>query len=301
MVKAWAGRIALLLVAVAATLTVVELFLSDRVPGSSSDDFLGPPPDDVALPYAPIVGADVQFEGHYLKIPATGVRISKQGIRADRDYTIPKPPQITRIAALGDSFVFGSGVERGQTFVAQWEALQKDVEIINLGVPGFTSIHAVRWFEYLGVTMDVDAVVLFVSDNDFYDEGRERLKERRAQGDGWATERYVKTRLDRKAKALRSWKKDPKVVLDRLKTVFDRLDALPVPARVMLLFPHPLAKQIQALRPQIGIVADNKYMKEISGLQIHGDLHPNAGGHARLAALIHERLNSWVQSLTSSR
>ncbi|HIA04644.1 MAG TPA: hypothetical protein EYN06_10255 [Myxococcales bacterium] len=305
MFRKWAPRFGLAVLAILLTLAAVEFVLKGHVPSSGSDDFLGPPPTGVKVPYAPIAGADVQFEGHYVKIAPTRVKISKQRIRSEKEYAIPKPPGITRVVALGDSFVFGSGVEVQQTFLKQWESGLQEVQVINLGVPGYTSTHAVTWFEQLGIPLQPDAAVLFISDNDFYDEGRDRLAERREKGESWATERYVKSRLDRKEKAESSWRKDPTKVLNRLSSAIVRFKSLCKKAgiawRVFVLFPHELDNEISDIEPSVTRLADSSYLKEIKSLQIAGDLHPNEQGHARLAALLHKALNSWMKSLTSSR
>jgi lysophospholipase L1-like esterase len=305
MLRKWGTRIGLLLFAILVTLALVEWVLTGHVPTAGSDNFLGPPPQGVDLPYVPLAGADLQFEGHYLKIAPTRVRISKQLLRSDKEFAAPKPAGVTRIVGLGDSFVFGSGVELKETFLVLWEKQLSGVEVINLGVPGYTSGHAVTWFERTGIPLEPDAAVLFISDNDFYDEGRQRLAERREAGETWATKRFVKSRLDRKDKADSSWRKDPSKVLNRLQIAINRFKSACNKAgiawRIYLLFPHELENKIKDLEPSIERLADDKYLKEITALQIPKDLHPNAKGHARLATLLHQRTRAWIRSLTSSR
>jgi hypothetical protein len=68
------------------------------------------------------------------------VETSSQGLR-DRNFAIPAPPGTLRVAAVGDSYTFGWGVEAGQTWVKALErGLGADrpgrpVEVVNLGMP----------------------------------------------------------------------------------------------------------------------------------------------------------------------
>jgi lysophospholipase L1-like esterase len=56
---------------------------------------------------------------------------------------VPKPPHRFRIVAIGDSVTFGFGVNDGETFCAQTEALLRermpgvDLDVVNIAVPGF--------------------------------------------------------------------------------------------------------------------------------------------------------------------
>ncbi len=68
------------------------------------------------------------------------VATSSQGLR-DRDYAIPAPPGTLRVAAVGDSYTFGWGVEADQTWVKALERglgadrAGRPVEVVNLGMP----------------------------------------------------------------------------------------------------------------------------------------------------------------------
>jgi len=90
------------------------------------------------------------------------VSINEKGLR-DRDYPYERTPGKKRILVLGDSFVWGFGVEQDQTFTEQLEGLLPNVEVINAGVSGYSTDQELLWFKSEGVKYDPDLVILVVS------------------------------------------------------------------------------------------------------------------------------------------
>jgi hypothetical protein len=108
-----------------------------------------------------------------LTFQRANVRTNRCGMRGG-DISIVKPANTFRIAVIGDSFTFGWGVEEHETFVAEMErtlnthfASTKRVEVINMGVPGYSTFQEVARFEELGLDFNPDAVVVFFVENDF--------------------------------------------------------------------------------------------------------------------------------------
>ena len=98
------------------------------------------------------------------------VAINSKGLR-DREYPYEKPAGKKRILVLGDSVAFGYGAKMEETFAKQWEnwAHQnggENLEIINSGVPAYTTTQEVRWFETEGLRYQPDAVVVAYVMND---------------------------------------------------------------------------------------------------------------------------------------
>jgi hypothetical protein len=59
------------------------------------------------------------------------------GARGRREYT-PRPrPHVTRVAAFGDSFVYGNEVGDRDNWAAQLEQLYPNLEVLNFGVGGY--------------------------------------------------------------------------------------------------------------------------------------------------------------------
>lgn len=65
--------------------------------------------------------------------------VGAQGARGTRIYANPKPSDVYRILCVGDSFVFGHGVDDADAFPAQLESLNPKLESVNLGVTGYST------------------------------------------------------------------------------------------------------------------------------------------------------------------
>lgn len=104
------------------------------------------------------------------------VSINEEGFRG-RAFTPAKPPGVFRVAVLGDSYVFGHGVEEGETFAAQLEArLQtpaRPVEVLNLGVIGYSTDQELLLLRDRVLDWAPDLVILAIYRNDVLDNGRD--------------------------------------------------------------------------------------------------------------------------------
>jgi hypothetical protein len=64
-------------------------------------------------------------------------RINSQGLRALREYSSRPAPGIFRVAAFGDSYVYGTEVPDGECWAARIEELDPGIEVLNYGVGGY--------------------------------------------------------------------------------------------------------------------------------------------------------------------
>jgi hypothetical protein len=76
------------------------------------------------------------------------------------------------VLVLGDSYVFGLGVDEENLFTTHLEQLlasrsNRTVEVVNMGVPGYSTDREILLLEELGLKLFPDLVVRVVCDNDF--------------------------------------------------------------------------------------------------------------------------------------
>jgi len=93
------------------------------------------------------------------------IRINEKGLR-DRDYPYERMPGKRRILVLGDSFVFGYGVEQDEIFTEVLEQLLPATEVINAGVSGYGTDQELLWFRSEGARYRPDLVMLLMTGND---------------------------------------------------------------------------------------------------------------------------------------
>lgn len=88
---------------------------------------------------------------------------------------VPKPHGRFRIVTLGDSVAFGWGVNDGETFSAQSQALLRarrpdlDVELVNLAVPGYATRQEVELLDRHLARLQPDVVLVGFYSNDLPD------------------------------------------------------------------------------------------------------------------------------------
>jgi lysophospholipase L1-like esterase len=104
-----------------------------------------------------------------------GVRINSYGFRG-RDFSVRKPPGVLRIVCMGDSGTFGIWYGRSlklhkDNYPEELRVIlrkngENDVEVINAGVVGYASSHALRQLIAKVLDLEPDIVTLRVGFND---------------------------------------------------------------------------------------------------------------------------------------
>lgn len=98
------------------------------------------------------------------------VRLNARGERGP-DVPYERTSGRRRVLVLGDSFTFGAGVGRDQTFAARLAAAT-GAEVINAGVIGFSTDQEWLYLQQVGLRYQPDEVVLgFYTGNDFGELG----------------------------------------------------------------------------------------------------------------------------------
>lgn len=116
------------------------------------------------------------------------VSVNTHGFRGPPIQT-KKAEGVRRILLLGDSSVYGHGVGQQYTFAHHLNnALGPSIEVINLGVPGYSSAQSLNLLELRGWELEPDLIVVasLWSDNNFDAfVDKELLSEQLAFSGGW--------------------------------------------------------------------------------------------------------------------
>jgi len=101
------------------------------------------------------------------------VSTNSAGLRSTAEYSIAKPNGVKRVLMLGDSFVFGYGVENDEVVSAVLEdmlnldtASDETFEVINLGVAGFGQAEELVTYREIGRAYEADVTIIFYYEND---------------------------------------------------------------------------------------------------------------------------------------
>ena len=110
---------------------------------------------------------DTCFEGSRL-------RTNREGLRALRGYSNPKPEGVHRILLLGDSQTFGWGVSFEETFAVRLQRMLArdavevgvDVEVVNAAVPAYNAYQEAAFLSARGMAYEPDCIVVLFVGND---------------------------------------------------------------------------------------------------------------------------------------
>ena len=121
-------------------------------------------------------------------------RTNAHGFRGP-EFSIEKAAGELRIICMGDSHTYGEGVEESQTYPSRLEQIMKEaagrrrVEVINMGVSGYSSCQGLLLLEKEALKLAPDYVVIAYGSNDYYTELLGRYRD--------LTDREVLELLDR--------------------------------------------------------------------------------------------------------
>lgn len=96
----------------------------------------------------------------------TVVEINSKGFRGpERDYA--RNAGVRRVLVMGDSLTWGYGVDFEGTFTARLEKLVPNLEVVNLGVSGYSTDQELLLYQDEGRKYAADVVIVLVVKNDF--------------------------------------------------------------------------------------------------------------------------------------
>jgi hypothetical protein len=92
------------------------------------------------------------------------------GYRDTRDYALEKPKGVFRIVGIGDSYMFGMGVNNDDVYLVALGRLLKergiDAELINTAVPGYNTAQEAAVLERRGMAYHPDLILVGYVGND---------------------------------------------------------------------------------------------------------------------------------------
>lgn len=98
----------------------------------------------------------------------TRVQINSKGLR-DEETPYQKPDGEFRMLFLGDSQLFGDGVEAEETFVSLLETELNSVQAINAGVIGYGTDQQLLFLKREGIKYSPDLIIVAMNAYDFHD------------------------------------------------------------------------------------------------------------------------------------
>ena len=101
---------------------------------------------------------------------------NSNGLRIDKDIPYENNNGKKRVLLLGDSFVYGYGLDDEETIALKLqEDFGQDYEIINMGVDGYGTGQEILQFYEQGIKYNPDVVMLFFYPNDFTENKNEKI------------------------------------------------------------------------------------------------------------------------------
>jgi lysophospholipase L1-like esterase len=103
--------------------------------------------------------------------PTWDVALNSRGFRAPEFDARHRPPRL-RIVCLGDSWTFGANVDQDDAYPQRLEALAReafpgaDLEVLNLGVLGYTSYQGIELLRRVALALHPDVIVIGYGMND---------------------------------------------------------------------------------------------------------------------------------------
>lgn len=116
---------------------------------------------------------------HYTPEVTVEMRINRQGMRADREFTPAPPRGVCRVAMVGDSFFMGYEADLPDSIAGQIELQLAEAgyraEVLNFAVSGFGTAEMLRKYEAEIAGFDPDVLVYQFHQTDFDDNIRAGL------------------------------------------------------------------------------------------------------------------------------
>ena len=230
------------------------------------------------------------------------VQTNSYGMR-NSEIPIEKSPDSIRIALLGDSFAFGWGVDVDKIFahileerLNSFASGKRKIEVLNFGVPGYSTFQEVADFFEKGLQFKPDIVLVYFIDNDFDLPFFIRSIESNDLVHRWSRDNPVaaekKTQMEKTLNPNRSLKD----LADRAKTegysVYFAINPRPAwqddRARLKILDKRKDIHELKLNNEFERVVSERNLQDD--ELHLKGDLHPSVLKHRILGDLLADSL-----------
>lgn len=129
-------------------------------------------PSAEGLPYELKHNMNYSFRGNYCKINPTLILTDDNGFRIGNEHLEASNDSI-KILGLGDSEIFGWGVEYNDTYLFKLKQIIEqtngtEVDILNTGIPSFDTRSEYFMLKYKCLSYKPDVVILDFDTNDFF-------------------------------------------------------------------------------------------------------------------------------------
>ena len=248
------------------------------------------------------------------RLKLVSFKTNSHGLR-DKEYPITKPPSTFRVAVIGSSFTYGSGVEIEDTYHTlleerlNAESQNLRYEFLNFGVGGYTTRNKLATMNYKVLNYDPDLVLFVLDGSQFTDDKFKEFVPKPTKNHFFTSYTYkliAKNRIFKsKEKRGSEFTKNHLERLDELNETLRTLSKVSrtndIPICVIVLdhdYLHlKLSNEIKKLTEKNNLCFANTIPsfknKNFDDFVIYRiDFHPNVKAHEMFAESIYENLNS---------
>ncbi|MFH2020940.1 MAG: SGNH/GDSL hydrolase family protein [archaeon] len=172
-------KIALVLTSIIFTLVILEIVLTVSYPlwSDYNSEMWRYASELKKLSDTPDVGHE-HIPNLSIVLYGAEIRTNSLGLRADREYVVPKPNSTRRILVLGDSITMGWGVNYSDTYAQVLESMLNEdktaYEVINAGVGNYNTQNEYGTLKKY-IDLDPDIIILGFYINDIEETKYSRL------------------------------------------------------------------------------------------------------------------------------
>ena len=171
-------NLVLLFITIILFIALLEIFLRIFYPQPLNPTFIPTNERDNFAEYDDLLGWKLKpnYEGVFFSSEySTSIKNNAQGMRMSNDIEIEKAKK--RIAFLGDSYVWGHGLNEEQRMSNILQDKLNDFEVLNFGVSGYSTDHYYLLLNKTILDYNSDLVIIGFYANDLEDTGNSKMQD----------------------------------------------------------------------------------------------------------------------------